>query len=389
MQNRRPGLATCPFYPVTLQKSKCEDLLYICTNIYLDMTTKNIATILQKKITLILDEEKSLLYAYIKQPLDGIDIKEWSQLIIKCCELLDMSSSQDQIKNILDLYNEFTNKHPRHYGYKQKVAYHISKELLRVHKDNLAATYINDYLYNAIAKEAKLQDPQIYNNEYFSFRSFSQYALLDIENESISFAHPREFNDPLDTYFNLWLNSKIRLSKEQSDIDFFSFLKKTAEHIKLRCLIHNQNSEFNKLPLLMWSHYADCHKGFCVKYKFSEEFFKCDSNTKSPLLMLKDVDYVEFLKIQDSLDIKKALFTKSKDWRYENETRLLYYDINDIQTFPTISFKGCIQAIYLGLRVTEENRRRMEVAIGDKNIPLYQMQIDDTDLTNLKLIRIG
>ena len=112
MQNRRPGLATCPFYPVTLQKSKCEDLLYICTNIYLDMTTKNIATILQKKITLILDEEKSLLYAYIKQPLDGIDIKEWSQLIIKCCELLDMSSSKDQIKNILDLYPQIRNYAP-------------------------------------------------------------------------------------------------------------------------------------------------------------------------------------------------------------------------------------------------------------------------------------
>ena len=76
------------------------------------MTTKNIATILQKKITLILDEEKSLLYAYIKQPLDGIDIKEWSQLIIKCCELLDMSSSKDQIKNILDLYPQIRNYAP-------------------------------------------------------------------------------------------------------------------------------------------------------------------------------------------------------------------------------------------------------------------------------------
>ena len=28
VQNRKPGLAACPFYPVTLQKSKCEALRY-------------------------------------------------------------------------------------------------------------------------------------------------------------------------------------------------------------------------------------------------------------------------------------------------------------------------------------------------------------------------
>ena len=35
--------------------------------------------------------------------------------------------------------------------------------------------------------------------DFFSFRSFTKYALDDIKNNTLSFSHPGSFNDPMDT----------------------------------------------------------------------------------------------------------------------------------------------------------------------------------------------
>ena len=46
--------------------------------------------------------------------------------------------------------------------------------------------------------------------QFFSFRSFSDFAIKDIQNGKLSVCHPEEFNDPLDTVLFTYLIRKIR-----------------------------------------------------------------------------------------------------------------------------------------------------------------------------------
>ena len=314
--------------------------------------------------------------------------KDWMDIIVKCLDLIEPDKAKEQqIEAIQTSYRDFASTYPSYYGYKQSILYHIVKVYIRLNNIEKAQEYINEYLYNSIAKIAK-KKPKLEDN-YFSFRCFSEYSLLDIEKETISLTHPREFNDPLDTYLSLWLNKSIESSTDLYDTEFFTLLKKSAEHIKLRCFIGSEQGDISNMPILMWSHYADSHKGFCVQYKFQKEFFEKYSTPSCSLLLLKDIIYKDSISIPDTLNIEEALFTKSTDWKYENETRLVHYNTKECKLFPTICCKDCIKAIYLGVRVTEENRRKVEISIGDKNIQLYQMQIDENNLTKLKSVRIG
>ena len=85
--------------------------------------------------------------------------------------------------------------------------------------------------------------------------------------------------------------------------------------------------------LLMWAHYADCHRGFVVGFDVSNEFFK-PGNGKS-IDGLRDVEYSakrERVPAEGLQNLTKAqmhtlnegwFFTKSDDWAYEEEVRIL------------------------------------------------------------------
>ena len=104
--------------------------------------------------------------------------------------------------------------------------------------------------------------------------------------------------------------------------------------------------------ILMWSHYADGHKGICIEFCYSNEahldFFaralSVKYRKKLPIINL----YTE-----DSLAIGKKLLSKSIDWSYEQEYRIIEYDRNKneyCEFEPTLMSK-----IYLGLHISEKN----------------------------------
>lgn len=129
--------------------------------------------------------------------------------------------------------------------------------------------------------------------------------------------------------------------------------------------------------LLMWSHYADSHRGFVIGFDSESPFFKkCDGK----MFGLKDVIYSQMRpkiphKGLDSLNEKDLevaladiLFTKSTDWAYERETRLLAHpEIADITVTKPGTFdiclykfpKECVREIIVGCRMSETNRKRV------------------------------
>lgn len=145
----------------------------------------------------------------------------------------------------------------------------------------------------------------------------------------------------------------------------------------------------SKLPSqLMWAHYADSHKGICLKLKLNEElrssalknrFFQVEYSDERP-----KIDQLELFKIQANEKLKekfeteydldtylvKMLTTKSSEWSYENEWRWLHFgkeaDTNYANTTPLV-----LSEIICGARASELTKKLCLESVKDR-LPVKQ-----------------
>lgn len=80
---------------------------------------------------------------------------------------------------------------------------------------------------------------------------------------------------------------------------------------------------------LMWSHYVDSHRGFCIEYDFNslkDEVlpFPIIYSENRPLVPWKEaIDHTQESMEAATADLTLGLLTKDKSWEYENEWRVL------------------------------------------------------------------
>ncbi len=352
--------------------------------------------ILAKPLYTLAAEEIDIIKVNSVSFPDGVPGNLWGKIIMRAIKEVERVEGKKEALELIDkAYDELDRVYPQLFDEKSELLKTSCFYFLQENDQKEAHKKMERYLYNALAQVHY----QAINEKmpYYSFRKFSKHSLEDIENETISLAHPREFNDPLDTILVYWLNEEIKKKyTDEWQLRYRLLMKKVSEHIKIRCLIAGQNELGNEVPIedvnvLMWSHYADSHKGFCVKYVFDRDMFDLNKHIKRDKLLLVDkIKYSETIDINDEPSIRMALLEKSDFWKYENEMRLISYDCSgEDKEFPVVECKGMAKAVYLGVKCSNENRRLMEKAIGDKNIPLYQMSVDEEKLTRFKKTLIG
>lgn len=102
--------------------------------------------------------------------------------------------------------------------------------------------------------------------------------------------------------------------------------------------------------ILMWSHYADSHRGICLVYDTNHEFFA----PAQPVLYQEQRPRVDPLKHTNEQMLDNAIFTKSNAWAYEKEWRILHYQqgVGERQ-LPIASLK----AIVLGVSLSGSDRQ--------------------------------
>lgn len=113
--------------------------------------------------------------------------------------------------------------------------------------------------------------------------------------------------------------AKRKLSTKATFAELTQYMQENIDACGLLCL-----SERND-DILMWSHYADSHKGICLE-------FEATANT--PLFgEAQPVEYTEtytdFPLLEPSKQVERALLTKSSQWRYEGEWRIIRRSIVD------------------------------------------------------------
>lgn len=129
---------------------------------------------------------------------------------------------------------------------------------------------------------------------------------------------------------------------------------------------------------LLWSHYSDSHKGFCIGFEF-DEGFDGDLGLSHEVRYAKNYPKIEpslFARRDESTNIKlleATLATKSAEWGYEEEIR--YIKISRDGGSGVYNFqKQKVKEVIIGACTTIENRSELINIIKD-NMPwvsIYQ-----------------
>lgn len=170
----------------------------------------------------------------------------------------------------------------------------------------------------------------------YKYFTVNEYLLRNLINNELYFSNPIQFNDPFDCQFELNL-----IEGSEAEIDLRKKMALTPEEQKLYNSTNMRNSLssglsqkfyeglsdmigvtcFTENPdnFLMWSHYANSHKGICLKFDWNihKEYFqgtKVIYDNKLP-----KAQYESAQGFQN--EIPKIVLTKLEHWSYENEIR--------------------------------------------------------------------
>ncbi len=113
--------------------------------------------------------------------------------------------------------------------------------------------------------------------------------------------------------------------------------------------------------ILMWSHYADYHRGICLRFKFLKKDDEYFLTLGSDEFQLHQIKYDENLPpVYNILDdnserMSEFLLTKYKDWEYEQEHRLILFP-EDFDGEPIKKYKKeDLEGIIFGLKTPPDN----------------------------------
>ena len=248
--------------------------------------------------------------------------------------------------------------------------------------------YYKKHLYYKLFLKSDFEEAK--SVSLLSFRNYNLYTLSDIINNEITVCPSRNMYDPFDSIINLWASDENLSNLCSTDAKHIQTYSKSFNCFRIRsfCLYKKKTLQ----NILMWSHYAGEHKGFCVKYQLSEHFIKRPETNEYKHIYLKKIDYrnVKIDLKSHSINTDLAFAKKDKCWKYEDEVRLISYDFDNNNEFQQIPLDkdSKIEAIYFGCNCSDKDKQTIYNIISkiyDYKILFYNMKKDFGDVYNLKI----
>ncbi|WP_344958715.1 DUF2971 domain-containing protein [Zobellella aerophila] len=238
----------------------------------------------------------------------------------------------------------------------------------------------------------------------YKYLPFNEYSLKTITEGTLKFTCPLDFNDPFDcspaydpkSIDNLHkyrpdLLKKVGDSKGLSPakrimnrgrfvqnirnvVESGEYVKTLVSGISVFCVSRTPNNT------LMWSHYADHHRGFLVELRIAMD--TPDHHLTN--LIPYQVSYQDKRPIVNwatacGKNLEEYFYTKSRDWDYEQEERV----INPGQRsgiYP-YSREHFLCSVIAGARMSPDDHQQLQRAVTQassdigKTIPLYQAKL--------------
>jgi hypothetical protein len=214
--------------------------------------------------------------------------------------------------------------------------------------------------------------------KYYAFNNFTQRIF---KNNEIYFSSPESFNDPFDSkirliyegtrsdrkrFFREWSNRSYpdlprkellarekRILKQGLDQGIKEYAHKQFMVHRGRMGVFSMTED--RENILMWSHYAAEHTGFCIGFRTNNTFFSRARRVEYDKV-LPCVNLLEAM--WDELITKGAfgLLTKALDWSYEKEWRIVNINGVGIHKYPC----EALSSVILGCKMSPENSKRIK-----------------------------
>lgn len=269
----------------------------------------------------------------------------------------------------------------------------------------------NDEILESINKEFKNQ--QISANvlqpvpkKLYRYSSVSKYVINDLKADSVSLTNPINFNDDLDSLFQVD-NEKTILEEYEISVDIatkagYAWPQTKEEHIESYHKVNKRYLQFareNSLvkcfseepdSRMLWGLYGADNKGICVEYNTSHRIFDHVYPViyGSQNLVLKGLTDIETDKNITQAIIMASIY-KDKEFEHEKEWRVIYPSLN----LPSgndnfVEFKvGIPSEIILGNSFFNKDKRwerGSEDNYIDNYIKLFEI-IEEKNITVSKL----
>lgn len=220
----------------------------------------------------------------------------------------------------------------------------------------------------------------------YKFISCSEYLFRTLINGEIRLAPPASFNDPFDCPIEELLRNK-KDNKEAME-------KIYKECLKVTCFTLPNNNNNREEDVLFWSHYADSHRGICIKYEISCDLLPNEESSFSCLLEI-DYDTSELYSRNEDECYRKVFSAKANCWKEESELRLIYFDCNACSGYHPIKIPGRITDIYFGLKCDPGHKKTIMNVLKlnkrhdwAKNVHFHKMCKDKKVFGHIQAVRI-
>lgn len=256
----------------------------------------------------------------------------------------------------------------------------------------------------------------------YRYRKFNEFTKDELNKSYIYLSSPLRLNDPFDCRLDAEVDLPFNKATEEisslfdemlddeddfirelggkiiSDIQgsteeiialkknyyFIMTLRKTFDQDGIVCFTDSADNS------LMWFHYADGGKGICIEYAFPE-----DSGILNSLAAVVYTDIYPNLRMpcfSDNLDkplnfdkgesiiskewsdfVNQMVLTKSKEWAYENEWRLILPGYANKKLFLEENYQA---SIYVGSEMNYKNMSSLLNILRKKKIPPKVFRVD-------------
>ena len=167
----------------------------------------------------------------------------------------------------------------------------------------------------------------------------AEHGIDDIAKKRLKISRLSDLNDPFELLSTEMRNREWRKLFNELKTDI-------SEKFGVLCFSRNWHN-----PLL-WSHYADKHKGMCLGFDVPHSYLM-EMTYSGKRLLLSVENEMKKLKLDEEF-MKTILRTKYKDWKYEDEVRLfLNLEEKDRETghyFKEFSEEITLKQVILGPR---------------------------------------
>ncbi len=259
---------------------------------------------------------------------------------------------------------------------------------------------------------------------YFPIDKYTEdkYTERIFKHNELYFRNPNKFNDPFDckallTFKRDWnleeyikfvknnaidsigrnLNNKEKQSYKEMAIEVFKNsdrnqlnrnfnntikegLAKSINEFRILCLSEKYND------ILMWSHYADGHRGFVLQLN-TEALLQNFKHPPQKVFYSPEESFPSIKDFNERNHTHMFLITKSSHWEYEGEWRIFMQDEDNPEKEGKVyKFKnGLITGIILGCEMKNCKKKKISVWIREyqPQIKIYDA-IKDDNLYNIK-----